>query len=309
MAEDLYRITLDDETVGHKNLVTPRSDGIEHWDGIQIVPRSFPIDPSDTYPQGRIVLPLTWRTQFALADVRDVEVHNCNVVEVGAQRTMQGFPKKGSLQGITCFDGLLRNVTIRDNTISVGSFHEVSLHGVMGGVIRGNDRTIEDVMRPKVSELLTIRLRPAKIGGSPKGLLLSEPEKRCSMYVLSWLAGTYWEDTHEPVEYSPVRLPAGMHIQGGAIAQEHQLVIDERQAMIGQPHDRYLFNFDKPSWNAYMLEQLPKAVVCYGDDVDSFCGWIQQEAAQHGDVVSGDDVWKNHFYGTTPLVREFLLTE
>ena len=280
----------------------------EHWDAVQIIPTQM------TNALGERVSVAGLRAQYALADLIGAEVRD---------NLIYGADKSSSLQAITCFDGLLRNVRIMDNVVSVSS-HEITLLGALSGEISGNVKLApQSVFSSSFStDPLVVRLRPARVGGSPKGLLLASPDTRCQLHILSWKPDTFWPDTGEPVEYGTIRqgnlrfgaatLREGFSLSrmtsDGGRTVGQQLVIDQRASMCGAPHDRYLFNFDLPAWIEYMLEHLPRAVAYYRADVDSFCGWLQQEACMFGDWISGDSVWTDHYKtGSFPMIQEFLL--
>ena len=313
--QDLTRIMLDGGSVCGQTLagtdakrLGEATARVEHWDAVQIIPTQI------TNALGERVSVAGLRAQYALADLIGAEVRDNLIYSTG---------KSSSLQAITCFDGLLRNVRIKDNVVSVSS-HEITLLGALSGEISGNVKLApQSVFSSSLStDPLVVRLRPARVGGSPKGLLLASPDIRCQLHILSWKPDTYWPDTGEPVKYGAIvqgnlRIGAATLREGFSLSRMtsdggrtvgQQLVIDQRASMCGAPYDRYLFNFDLPAWIEYMLEHLPRAVAYYEADVDSFCGWLQQEACMFGDWISGDSVWTDHYKtGSFPTIQEFLL--
>ncbi len=116
----------------------------------------------------------------------------------------------GNKQGITCFDGLLHDVWINDNTI-VNRLHPITLCGLMSGKLGGN---------MGADGLVPILLEPLRIGGCPEGGL--------NLYVVGFKAGS-------PHDYEPLEL----------IVTDYELthVTDNRRGHI-KPRGRYLADFD-----------------------------------------------------------------
>lgn len=104
-----------------------------HCDGIQLIPYDKFIP----------------RSNYALAMMDTVIIQNCIVAA-----------PRSALQGISCFDGLLKNVNIADCQIETDSAHKVTLSGVISGkftrINNANGGTIYPVL-----------LR-ARIGGRPE---------------------------------------------------------------------------------------------------------------------------------------------
>lgn len=254
---DYFRIVKNGDTLKGASVANTKSaKGVAHWDAVQLIPNSF----------NEVESPLSWRSHYALAQLVDATVENCVIVDHSGE---------DSLQGITCFDGLLRNVRIINNVIGVRSAHEITLHGVLSGVVAYNR------VRPLTltgGSRLTVRLNPARIGGAPTGVLLSEPYTHTPMHILSWKKGEGQPD------YTPLQ-------SGGD--SKYQQVIDRRRCFDASPYARHLFNFDYLAWEEHMQMTLPEVSAYYADDVMGFCGWVQQEATRFGDLILGDELWTN----------------
>lgn len=181
--QDLTRIMLDGGSVCGQTLagtdakrLGEATARVEHWDAVQLIPTQI------TNALGERVSVAGLRAQYALADLIGAEVRDNLIYSTG---------KSSSLQAITCFDGLLRNVRIKDNVVSVSS-HEITLLGALSGEIGGNVKLApQSVFSSSLStDPLVVRLRPARVGGSPKGLLLASPDIRCQLHILSWKPDT-----------------------------------------------------------------------------------------------------------------------
>ena len=138
-----------------------------HRDAIQLIPPPM-LDPSRKAADGT---PFRLGDQMAGAILDGATVENCTITS-----------RNGTLQGIFSSDGLLKNITILNNSITTQGYHFITFNGLLSGSIGGNLLQSTGQYIPK------IYLNPARIGGN-----MADDGVLC---LLSFAAGGI---TYEPI--------------------------------------------------------------------------------------------------------------
>lgn len=198
-----------------------------HRDGIQIIPKAV-----RTKNGSMVEVP---RAQFAGGILSGLTVEKCYITS------------KGSLQGIFNSDGLLENVVVTDNVISVRSQHFVTLSGLLSGTIDRNYSNKSGLSIPA-----PVLLTPMRIGGN-----IGDG----NLWVSSFSCGKY--------KYAPLN-----EITSAADLSH----ISDLRSVINKK-DTYLYDFDLESyWEHVRSLTAPR-------DVKEHCNLLKETAFLYGRKV------------------------
>ena len=144
---DFIHITTSGAEISRQFLADNIEEGGAHVDAIQLIPH-------DGYPSG------VNRPWYAAAEIADVSVSDCSITS------------NGTLQGVTGFDGIFRNVEVNHCVFYLASQHKITFNGLLSGAFfslySGEFQKSTQASAPLHQDTKCIvRLNNLRIGGSP----------------------------------------------------------------------------------------------------------------------------------------------
>lgn len=144
---DFLHIRTSGTKVARLALADDIAEGGDHVDAIQIIP----LQGYESF-----VHPLN-RAWYAASEISYITVEDCVI------------SSRGTLQGITCFDGLVRDLTVQNCVFYLNSQHFITINGLLSGEFyRLHSGVFQHGVAPLQAETkCVVRLGNLRIGGAP----------------------------------------------------------------------------------------------------------------------------------------------